>query len=363
MNNTTIATTTAKVPSAARAKRTARERAAREAAKNQQLDKVAAAVHETLETQQRAADAHAEGLKAAEPLCTRAMLASVVIHRWMATLTDKQITKDVAEKHNVTAARLGKYKKNAIDVQNKEFVAVCEAAGELRQTHYKHTLPWGQDGARILTTEAFERYSAAIRHARWKFDVAADAFASVYPTLIEAAKAELKEAFNESDYPRHVRSKFGVDLQIMPLPDSTDFRVNLSADVVWDIKRNITEALHRTVNEAMQAPYARLHELVDRMARRLSVVPELRKRGTPYTGATGTFRDSLVEGLAELIEIMPGLNLTKDAKLDELCESAKQMIAGVTPELLRNDMTKRAEVAKRATEIADVMAGYMGAAS
>jgi hypothetical protein len=360
-----------KIPSAARAARTARERAAREAAKKAATNGAAGGLTlDELQTQMAAikeaaaapAVAKREVIEGAT-LSTRAMLANLTIHRWMATLTDKKITQDVADQHQTTSQRLGKYKKNAIDVQHARFVAICNAAGDLRQTHYNHTLPWGQDGARILTTLGFEAYSQAVRQKIARFNAAADQFAAVYPELVEAARAELNGAFNAADYPRHIRAKFGVDLTILPLPDAADFRADLSDEAVSSIKTDIEAKMRDGVAEAMKAPYQRLYELVERMARRLSVTPEKRTRGQKYTGDTGTFRDSLVEGLAELCTILPGLNLTNDAKLDELRKQTEQMIAGIDAATLRTDMTKRAEVAKRATEISNVMAAYMGVAS
>src|SRR5579859_6344982 len=121
----------------------------------------------------------------------RAMLASLTVSRWQATLTDKKITSEVATAHNVTERRAGRYRKYAIDVSAPTFKAVVSAASDIRHKHYFHTLPWGQDGARILTAKNFETYSADMRKLRLAFEAAADAFADDYPRLHDNAKAEL----------------------------------------------------------------------------------------------------------------------------------------------------------------------------
>src|SRR4029077_2838786 len=82
--------------------------------------------------------------------------------RWQAALTDKKVTRDVAAQHHVEARRAGRYRKYAIDIKAPTFQRVVSAANDLRQTHYWHTLPWGEDG-RILTAQNFERYSREIR--------------------------------------------------------------------------------------------------------------------------------------------------------------------------------------------------------
>src|ERR1700736_4039183 len=96
-------------------------------------------------------------------LSERAMLASLNIRRWQAALTDKKITAEVATNHAVSEKRAGRYRKNAIDVEAPSFKGVVCAASELRNKHYFYTLPWSQDGARILTTAIFEEYSTEMR--------------------------------------------------------------------------------------------------------------------------------------------------------------------------------------------------------
>src|ERR1700758_3811169 len=100
------------------------------------------------------------------PLSERAMLASLNIRRWSASRTDKKITSEVAAQHAVKEKRAGKYRKNAIDVEALSFVAVGTAAGDLRTKHYFYTLPWSQDGSRILPSAMFVEYSEEMRKLR-----------------------------------------------------------------------------------------------------------------------------------------------------------------------------------------------------
>jgi len=279
-------------------------------------------------------------------LSDRAMLASLTIRRWQATLTDKKVTRDVATAHSVSARRAGHYRKHAIDVDAPAFKAVGEAASALRHRHYELTLPWGQDGARILTAAMFETYSSEMRHLRASFDVAVKAFLAEYPRLRESARKELNGLFNDTDYPRRIEAKFGIDLSIMPLPNSQDFRVSLAADVTDEIKKNIDDELQKTTAIAMREPYERLYAHIARMVERL---------GDPK----GIFRDSLISGLGELCSILPGLNLTGDAVLEDLRKRAEAMIAGVDVDQLRQSPTVRTAVAKRAQEIHDAMSVFM----
>src|SRR5215469_8911435 len=137
-------------------------------------------------------------------LAARALLVTLNIHRWQAARTDKKITAEVATTHAVSEKRAGRYRKNAINVESPSFKAVVSAASELRAKHYFYTLPWTQEGARILTTAMFDEYSREMRVLRAAFEKAVQAFVSDLPNLKEAAKVELNGLYNESDYPTDI---------------------------------------------------------------------------------------------------------------------------------------------------------------
>jgi hypothetical protein len=283
-------------------------------------------------------------------LSERAMLASLNIRRWQAALTDKKITAEIATTHAVSEKRAGRYRKNAIDVEALSFKAVVSAASELRNQHYFYTLPWSQDGARILTTTMFGQYSADMRTLRGAFGRVVEAFVADYPRLKQAAKRELNGMYNEADYPTNIAAKFGVDVVIMPLPDSQDFRASLSDDTVADIKKDIQTELQKSTQLAMREPYERLYTHISRIVMRLS-------------DKEGVFRDTLITGLADLCAILPGLNLTGDPQLDDLRKRAERMIANLDPQDLRDRPSVRRDVAREAAQIQHLMAGFMGPVS
>src|SRR5260370_30688782 len=243
--------------------------------------------------------------KTTPPLPNRAMRASLTIRRWQAALTDKKIRADAPTPHAVSEKRAGRYRKNDIDVEALSFKAVVSAASELRNQHYFYTLPWSQDGARILTTAMFADYSANMRTLRGAFARVVEGFVEDYPRLKQAAKRELNGMYNEGDYPTNIGAKFGVDVVIMPLPDSQDFRATLSEDTVADIKKDIQAELHKTTQLAMREPYERLYSHISRIVMRLS-------------DKKAVFRDTLITGLADLCAILPWLNLTCDTQLANL---------------------------------------------
>ena len=80
-------------------------------------------------------------------LSTRAMLSGLTIRQWTARKLDKRVTAEVAATHG-TDSHVGRYNKSL--VAKESLAAIVAAANAARALHYARTLPWLDDGARIL---------------------------------------------------------------------------------------------------------------------------------------------------------------------------------------------------------------------
>ena len=101
-------------------------------------------------------------------------------------------------------------------------------AGQIRQYFYKITLPWSDEGYPSAAGELLLRAdgpNAGVRGRRssraWRSSW------PVYPQYIEQVRPELNGLFREEDYPsaEKLRNKFGVKLEVLPIPTGEDFRV------------------------------------------------------------------------------------------------------------------------------------------
>ena len=74
------------------------------------------------------------------------------------------------------------------------------------------------------------------------------------------------------------------------------------------------------------------------------------------------FRNSMIENIRELVDVVPRLNLFGDDALAWLCEQVKEKIASVEPDALRPSRTfdpaTRARVKRDADALAEKFAGY-----
>jgi len=289
-------------------------------------------------------------------LSSRAMLVNVSIRQWTARKLDKRVTADVNASHGA-GADAGRYNKSLIARDAlAEIKTIVSAA---RADHVKLTLPWLQDGTRILPSAGFQTYSDTMRTHRESFEQAVSEFVAAYPQYVDEARAYLNGMFDESEYPSpdEIAGRFGWSLRVFPMPDAADFRVDLADDTVDAMRQEIADTMSDAVADAMSDAFDRLHKAVRHMADKL-------REFTPKQGdsrASGVFRDSLVENVRELVAILPGLNLTGDARLSEAIAKTEAKLTTYDAKELRENDAARDEVAQAADAIADDLAAFMGA--
>jgi hypothetical protein len=277
----------------------------------------------------------------------KAMLARLTITQFTGNKQDKAATDSVKEKFQ-TGQDAGSYNKTLI--AKAAIKAVSSAANGARIFHYAQTLPWKDDGARILPAANFLQYSEGMRQKKATFQAAVQKFVASYPDLIEEAKTRLAGLFNVNEYPdvNSISDKYSFDMQIDPLPMAADFRVDLNSAEVDAIRKQIEARTDQATKAATLDLWKRLNTAVESMSERLN-------------DPKAIFHDTLVTNIEEVTEIIPRLNLADDAALDRMAKDAKAKLTAKTPKQLRENINDRKETAKAADDLLATMAAYMGA--
>lgn len=277
-------------------------------------------------------------------LSDKAMLVSLSVSQWTARKLDKKVTKEVAERHQV-ADGFGRYNKNLVNRDSIQQIQSVSSA--IRQYHYENTMPWNDNGDRLLPASNYLQYTEQMRKYRSQFDEAVDSFCASYPVLVEDARVQLNGLFVEADYPpvESIRGRFSVSVDVNPIPIASDFRVTLNDDEVQTIKQSIELRSQEKLEIATRDLWQRLYEAINHMAKTLRD-PEK------------NFKNSLVGNVKELSDLLPRLNVTNDPKLNELCKQASASLS-VEPDALRDNASVRLQTANRAADILNAMNGYI----
>lgn len=286
-------------------------------------------------------------------LTSKAMLVKLNISQWAARKHDKKASAEVAATHG-NDVNMGRYHKSLI--AKTALADIAKLAGTARTHHYENTLPWADDGARILPATNYFQYQTEQRAIAEQFRAAVAKFVNDYPSFVADARISLNGLFNEADYPTFVADKFSIGTVILPLPAAGDFRVSIGVSEEASIRAEIETTLNSAIAGATRDLWQRVYDGVEHMRERLAAYAI-----DPATGKTiSTFRDSLVGNLQDLVGLLPRLNLTGDPELAAMAERLSKSLCQHDAQTLRENELVRVEVTRSAEQILSDMAGYIG---
>jgi len=286
-------------------------------------------------------------------LSERALLVNLSISTWSARKHDVRISDKIAAEHGADRS-MGRYAKHLIP--RGLLTAVNAANTALRDHHNLNTLAWGDDGTRILPAANYLGYQAQQQTLEDAFGRAVRDFVASYPDYVETARKSLNGLFNPRDYPAaaQINRKFAVRRHFMPVAQPDDFRVQLDGAQVARIRAEIEARNAELVATANRDLWQRVQEVTSRLVDRLSAFQVDPRTG----GRINPFRDSLIENIRSLLDIMPRLNITADARIEQVRQDLAEQVARHDPETLRANDVLRAEVVDAASGILARMEGY-----
>ncbi len=283
-----------------------------------------------------------------DKLISRAILVSLRMSACSFRKYDKKITEETNSAHGA-ASDAGRYNKMLLPGDSGTFKALSAHIASMRVLHYDQTLPWSDDGWRLLPVANYQQYTDKLRAAKHAYDTLLNDFLADYPALKAAAKIKLNGMYREDDYPVDVDSRYSFAIEYAPVPDRGDFRVQLPQDEI-DVIASKTES---RVKNAFDAAMYGENGAVNRLYR---VVANIHER---LAQPDAIFRDSLISNAVELCDILTRLNVTGDPKLEELRKQTAAL-ASVQPDTLRTDTVTRIQVANQAQGILDAMTSVYG---
>ena len=276
----------------------------------------------------------------------KAMLAAVHISVWTAVKHDRKVSREVADQHGAHQGA-GRYNKQLLHGAEK-LEELRTIAGQIRQYFYKVTLPWSDEGFRLLPANFYFELMARMREFEASFDAGVESFLRVYPQYIEQVRPELNGLFREEDYPSQEKlwAKFGVKLEVLPIPSGADFRVEMSAEEQARVAREIDTSVRQSLMRGTEDLWRRLREVVAHMVDRLNE-PESR------------FHGSLVTNVLDLVEILPRLNVNGDTDLNHFAEQVKERLCNYSAQELKKHDLLRVTTAADAANIVAEMDGVL----
>jgi hypothetical protein len=266
------------------------------------------------------------------------MIVDVRVSKWNGYKTDQEASNKLTREANAQAGSAVVSKR----VVPKEALAdITTAYNALKAHRDHHTLPWSDKGPRIMTRNIFELFMSGYGELERRFNEAVNEFITVkYPPVRDQASFRLGDLFNTKDYPppEELRKKFRVDLDIDGITEPDDFRIALPEKELNQLKATMEESINRRLGSAMQDVWLRIAELLEHYIEKMD-------------DGEAIFRDSTVNNLVDLMNILPGLNVMGDPKLKKIRQRIMETIGSYEANDLRKQSDLRAAAAKEAREI------------
>lgn len=285
-------------------------------------------------------------------LSDKMVRVTLSISQWLGTAAEKDgaalIERDAGAKTGTVTAR------KKVLPGCAELDAILKHNNAFRLWFYDQTLPWDDNGGRILPAPNAEDFMRGVGDKRAKGLELVNAFVAVYPDMYQKAQLSLGTLWDARAYPDPsvIRSKYGYKFHAEPIADMSDLR-NFEGFTSEEMEERIIEAEQAAADRLANAQkdlWTRLFTGVNAMADKLAV---------PIGAQGSIFRDSLVNNLIELADLLPKMNVVADPALAKMVGDLKKNLLGVHPEALRNNPDIRAERARKAREMAEAAKAFL----
>lgn len=260
-------------------------------------------------------------------IASSAVLVELNVSVWPAKKLDREMTETVNA--NASAVRDASQTRKNLFAGTSLRKDIENYAARIRLYHNQHTLPWADKGQRLLPTKLFLDYKTTMNVYEATFNQMCNNFFIEYPRLVAEAQQHLGKLYKAEDYPPldEVKLKFGFRKAIDPIPESGDFRLDVSAQDLEEVRQQYEAKFDERLAEAMRAPWERLHDVLTAMSKKLTDEDgvETKKR----------YHDSLVTNAQELCELLTKMNITNDPKLEEARKQLELTMLGADIETIK----------------------------
>ena len=276
-------------------------------------------------------------------ISSSALLVELNISVWPASKLDREITDKVNT--DASAVRGASQTKKNLFAGTSLRKDISDFAARVRLYHNKHTLPWADKGERMLPTALFMDYKQTMNGFEQTFNMMCNNFFIEYPRLVAEAPTALQGLYKAEDYPdlTDVRLKFGFRRTVKPVPEAGDFRLDIPAYDLEEMRSEFLSQQDRKLAEAMREPWERLHKVLVGVSEKLTDVEgdEGKKR----------YHDTLLTNPLELCALLTKLNITNDPKLEEARRQVEVAMLNADMESIKEDADTRSELKSKVDAI------------
>jgi hypothetical protein len=197
---------------------------------------------------------------------------------------------------------------------------------------------------RLLPTSRYFKYNEQMLVLKAEYFTLVEAFLASYNWEITQAQVKLGDLFNPNEYPSvaSLQSKFGFGYTYIPISEAKDWRIDIEADAKEELARHYESYYHNQLQAAMADVNRRARDVAERMSERLDYSDKETKK---------VFRDSLVNNVLEIVDLMDACNLTGDQTMRDNAQALRDALTGLDADDLREDYRLRRATKKAVDDV------------
>ncbi len=278
------------------------------------------------------------------------MAAARVSFTWLGVR--KTLTADQKAQAAETFGAEGPYlsaAKKLLDTRCPAFRAVTSVRNRITAYWRGMSLPYPEPGLRLIRQDHVEPFNQRLLQLRQELQEAVGQLDRQLPILRQAAQEQLGSLYNPADYPPTLVGLFAVDWDF-PSVEPPDYLLQLNPELYEQERRRMMARFEEAVQLAEEAFAQEFAKLIGHLVERLDGAADNRPK---------IFRDSAVGNLQDFFRQFRMLNVSSNAELDEMVETAQRMLHGISPQQLRDSGALRGQIASRLSTVQASLDGML----
>lgn len=246
--------------------------------------------------------------------------------------TDEVLAKNNAERGTASVKKIRL--KTAID-------PIRKLQSAARREFNSHTLPGISEDLRIAPTTRLSFLQDRVKWYQDRLTALVDQLVANYTSYVEEDRRRLNGLFDPALYPsaEQMPTYFSINLTVCDMPRGDYDRIeSLSADTIQQMRDEHRAMLDRIGQDARNEVFRKMTQLIQHIADKMGN-PEAKK-----------FHESTFDNLKEYLALVPDLNVTGDAVLDNMRKEAAEKL-NFSIEAIRQYEYTRERAAASAKEI------------
>ena len=217
---------------------------------------------------------------------------------------------------------------------------------EIYQWHIKNTVPWGDLGQRLKDNAGLIDYRNTMNKFELQFEALANKVVYEYPACCARAQNRLGDLYDPALFPsvEELRRKMSLRVTYEPIADPSNFIVQIGDQAAEEMKKQYNEVLSSRMEGISNYIYEKLREPLTNLVKRIDYEAD--------DAPTG-FRNTIVDNVMQIVELMGTCNFNNDPKIDRLKRELRNALKGVTPDALREDSGLRRHTKQEVQKIID----------